>query len=159
LFGVGVSGVEAAAFGGSVGDWPAFPDTADALRRLATRFSMLVLSNVDRASFARSNRQMGVTFDRVVTAEDVGSYKPAPANFVALLAAVDDLGLRPDQLLHVAESLYHDHAPAHDAGLQSVWIHRRHAAEGFGATPAPASDVDPRWRFTSMATFADAAGT
>jgi len=158
-FGVGVSHAEAATFGASVGDWPAFRDTADALHRLATRFSLLVLSNVDRASFTRSNRHLGVTFDRVVTAEDVGSYKPAPANFSALLAAVDDLGLGPDQLLHVAESLYHDHAPAHDAGLRSVWIHRRHAADGFGATPAPASDVTPEWRFTSMAAFADAAGT
>jgi len=157
--GVGVSDIEAATFGASVGDWPAFPDTADALRRLAARFVLLILSNVDRASFARSNRRLGVTFGRVVTAEDVGSYKPAPANFAALLGAVDDLGLRPDQLLHVAESLYHDHGPAHDAGLRSVWIHRRHTVDGFGATPAPAADVTPDWRFPSMAAFADAAGT
>jgi len=158
-FGVGVSGTEAATFGASIGDWPAFQDSADALRRLGTRFSLLVLSNVDRRSFARSNRHLGVTFDRIVTAEDVGSYKPTPANFAALLAAVDELGLAPDQLLHVAESLYHDHAPARDAGLRSVWIHRRHAVDGFGATPAPDSDVTPDWRFESMAAFAAAAGT
>ena len=133
--------------------------TADALRRLGTRFSLLVLSNVDRRSFARSNRHLGVAFDRIVTAEDVGSYKPSPANFTALLAAVDDLGLTPDQLLHVAESLYHDHVPAHHAGLWSVWIHRRHAVAGFGATPPPDVDVTPEWRFESMAAFAAAAGT
>jgi 2-haloacid dehalogenase len=158
-FGVGVAGTEAAVFGASVGDWPAFPDSTDALRRLGTRFSLLILSNVDRRSFARSNRHLGVTFDRIVTAEDVGSYKPARANFAALLAAVDELGLTADQLLHVAESLYHDHAPARDAGLRSVWIHRRHAVEGSGATPPPVVDVTPDWRFESMAAFAEAAGT
>ncbi len=158
-FGVGVSGTEAGTFGASVGDWPAFQDSADALRRLGTRFSLLVLSNVDRRSFARSNRHLGVTFDRIVTAEDVGSYKPSPANFTALLTAIDDLGLTPDQLLHVAESLYHDHVPAHHAGLRSVWIHRRHAVAGFGATPPPDVDVRPEWRFESMAAFAAAAGT
>jgi 2-haloalkanoic acid dehalogenase type II len=157
-FGVGVSPTEARSFGASVGDWPAFPDTADALRRLGTRFDLIILSNVDNASFRRSNRHLGVTFDRVVTAEDVGSYKPDPANFAALLAEVRDMGLAPDQLLHVAESLYHDHEPARRMGLATVWIHRRHGAGGFGATPAPAGDIQPDWRFPSMSAFADAAG-
>jgi 2-haloacid dehalogenase len=157
--GAGVSAAEAAAFGASVGDWPAFPDSAASLLRLHTRFALIILSNVDRQSFARSSRQLGVTFDRIVTAEDVGSYKPAPGNFAALLDVVDDLGFARNQLLHVAESLYHDHAPARQAGIRSVWIHRRHAADGFGATPAPAASVVPDWRFTSMAAFADAVGT
>lgn len=157
-FGVGVSSAEAGTFGASIGDWPAFTDSSDALRRLQSKFALITLSNVDRRSFAGSNRRLGVNFDRVITAEDVGSYKPTPRNFEALLEQVDDLGLRPDQLLHVAESLYHDHVPAHAAGLRSVWIHRRHAAEGFGATPAPRQNVTPDWRFESMDAFATAAG-
>ena len=157
-FGVGVSSTEAGTFGASVGDWPAFTDSSDALRRLQSRFALIILSNVDRRSFAGSNRRLGVRFDRVITAEDVGSYKPAPRNFAVLLEHADDLGLQPDQLLHVAESLYHDHVPAHAAGLRSVWIHRRHAVEGFGATPAPRHDVTPDWRFESMAAFAAATG-
>ncbi|MBW3603686.1 MAG: haloacid dehalogenase type II [Actinobacteria bacterium] len=156
--GVGVSATEAATFGASAGDWPAFTDSSNALRRLQSRFMLIVLSNVDRRSFASSSRRLGVDFDRVITAEDVGSYKPAPRNFEALLEHLTDLEVQPDQLLHVAESLYHDHAPAHAVGLRSVWIHRRHALDGFGATPPPQHDVEPDWRFESMAAFADAAG-
>lgn len=156
--GAGVSQEDAEAFGASVGEWPAFPDSADALRRLATRFHLIILSNVDRRSFARSNRRLGVEFDRVITAEDVGSYKPSPANFAALLTAIESAGMDPRRLLHVAESLYHDHQPAKAAGLRTVWIHRRHRRGGFGATPHPSGDVTPDWRFTSMAELADAAG-
>jgi 2-haloacid dehalogenase len=157
-FGVGVSPTEVRSFGATVGDWPAFPDTADALRRLGTRFELIILSNVDNASFRRSNRHLGVTFDRIITAEDVGSYKPNPANFAALLDAVAGLGLPPDQLLHVAESLYHDHEPAKAAGLSTVWIHRRHGKDGFGATPQPRGEATFDWRFPTLAAFADAAG-
>jgi len=149
---------EAESFGASVGDWPAFDDTAGALARLRTRFALIILSNVDRTSFARSNRRLGVDFDRIITAEDVGSYKPSARNFDVLINELETLDLTPPQLLHVAESLYHDHQPAKHAGLSSVWIHRRHAVEGFGATPEPTADVQPDWRFSSMAEFADAAG-
>lgn len=155
--GVPVGDDEAQAFGASVGDWPAFPDSADALARLSARYRLVILSNVDRASFAHSNRRLGVEFDLVLTAEELGSYKPDLANFRALLAAVEGMGFDRSRLLHVAESLYHDHEPARELGIDSVWIHRRHGREGFGATHPPAGPVQPRWRFTSMAEFADAA--
>ncbi len=157
-FGADVSPSEAAAFGASVGDWPAFADAADALRRLQTRFALVILSNVDRSSFVRSNRHLAVDFDLVITAEDVGSYKPTARNFEVLLDQVAGLGVSPDALLHVAESLYHDHAPAQAIGLRTLWIHRRHAVGGFGATPRPRGEVTPDWRFESLAAFADAAG-
>jgi 2-haloalkanoic acid dehalogenase type II len=153
-----VTGDEAATLGDSVGDWPPFPDSRDALARLGTRFTLIILSNVDRMSFARTNRLLGVDFDRIITAEDVGSYKPNPRNFEALISELKSLGITPDQLLHVAESLYHDHAPAKQFGLSSVWIHRRHAVEGFGVTPPPAGDVQPDWRFPTLAALADAVG-
>jgi 2-haloacid dehalogenase len=155
--GAPVTDADATEFGNSVKDWPAFPDTAAALARLATRFKLIILSNIDRASFASSNPRLGVTFDAIVTAEDVGSYKPQPGHFDRLFEEIERLGVARDRLVHVAESLFHDHQPAAALGLPSVWIHRRHAKGGTGATATPSGDVSPTWRFTSMAEFADAA--
>ena len=149
---------EREAFGASVGNWPAFPDSPDALTRLKRRYRLIILSNVDRRSFAASNERLGVDFDLIVTAQDVGAYKPSPASFPALLAAIPTIGVDRDELLHVAQSLYHDHEPARAVGLPSVWIDRRHGQDGFGATPAPRSIDDTwGWRFPSLAAFADAA--
>ncbi|MFP5343921.1 MAG: haloacid dehalogenase type II [Candidatus Limnocylindria bacterium] len=139
----------AAAFGGSVVDWPAFPDAPAALARLATRFRLGVLTNCDDDLFAASNDRLGVTFDWVVTAQQVGSYKPSPANFDALLARVD---VAPERIVHVAQSLYHDHVPAKQLGLTTVWVDRRHDRPGAGATP-PATAV-PDARFVDLASLA-----
>ena len=155
--GVEVTDDDATTFGRSVKDWPAFPDTAAALQRLATRFKLIILSNIDRASFASSAPRLGVEFDAIVTAEDVGSYKPRLGHFDRLFEELQRLGVRRDQLVHVAESLFHDHQPAAALGLPSVWIHRRHDKGGSGATATPAGEVSPTWRFTSMAEFAAAA--
>jgi 2-haloacid dehalogenase len=142
----------------SVPDWPAFDDSAAALTALGTEFKLIILSNVDRESFAGSNRRLGVTFDSILTAQDVGSYKPSPRNFEALLAETRRLGVAEGGLLHVAQSLFHDHVPAKRAGLPTVWINRRHDRPGWGATPAPPAGVTPDWEFPSMAAFAAAAG-
>ncbi len=152
-----VAPADAAWYGASVGEWPAFPDAGPALRALQARFELAILSNVDRASFTRSSARLGVAFDVVVTAEDVGSYKPDPANFAHLFAAGAARGVPRQGLLHVAESLYHDHEPAARLGLPSVWIHRRAGREGTGATAPPTGDVQPSWEFPSMAEFAAAA--
>jgi 2-haloacid dehalogenase len=144
----------AEAFGASVGDWPAFADSAAALAELKRSYRLIILSNVDRASFARSNRRLGVEFDAVYTAEDIGSYKPDPANFRYLLARLAELGHASGDLLHVAQSLYHDHAPANACGLASVWIDRR--GGGDGATPPAAPGVRYDFRFTSLAELAAA---
>lgn len=154
--GVPVTGDEAEAFSRSVPDWPAFPDSPDALGRLARHYRLIILSNVDRASFAGSNRRLGVTFTSVLTAQDIGSYKPSARNFEALDAERERLGIPAGRLLHVAQSLYHDHVPAKAAGLPTVWINRRHAKRGWGATPEPPAPVSPDWTFVSMSAFADA---
>jgi 2-haloacid dehalogenase len=92
----------------------------------------------------------------VYTAEDSGSYKPDPRNFDYLLRhAKDDLGVTPDRLLHVAQSLFHDHGPAKAAGLATVWIDRRQGRGG-GATKTPADAPKPDHTFASMADFAKA---
>ncbi len=153
--GAEVGADDLAGFGASVGRWPAFPDSAEALARLKRRFKLIILSNVDRASFAASNARLGVEFDLVVTAEDVGAYKPSPLSFPALLERIGSIGVSRNRLLHVAQSLYHDHEPARAAGIPALWIDRRHAREGFGATPPPQQAVVPQWRYSSLAAFAD----
>ncbi len=140
----------------SVPDWPAFADSADALAMLSQRFKLIILSNVDRASFAASNGRLGVRFSAVITAQDAGSYKPSPRNFQTLLAVAARLGVGDGRLLHVAQSLFHDHVPARQAGLPTVWINRRTGRTGWGATPAPPGPVIPDWEFPSMAALADA---
>lgn len=154
--GAPVSDEEATALANSVPDWPAFDDSAQALQRLSRRYKLIILSNVDRNSFAGSNKRLGVTFTSILTAQDIGSYKPSPRNFEALAREVERLGVPAGRHLHVAQSLFHDHVPAKAAGLPTVWINRRHAKGGWGATPAPSAGVTPDWTFTSMAAFADA---
>jgi 2-haloacid dehalogenase len=146
----------ARAFGQSVGDWPAFPDSADALAYLKQHFRLVILSNVDRASFARSNERLGVAFDDIFTAEEIGSYKPDSRNFQYLLDRLAERGIAKGELLHVAQSLFHDHLPANRFGIASAWIDRRAGKPGGGATVVP--DPMPRvdFRFTSLGELADA---
>jgi 2-haloacid dehalogenase len=142
--------------GQSVPDWPAFPDSAAALARLRRHYQLIIVSNVHRDGFAGSNRRLGGDFAAVITAEDVGAYKPAPNHFQALDAALTSLALDRRDLLHVAQSLFHDHVPARREGLPSVWINRRHDRPGWGATPEPSGEWAFGLEFTSMASFADA---
>ena len=146
----------ARAFGQSVGDWPAFPDSAEALRYLKQHFKLIILSNVDRASFARSNQRLGVSFDHIFTAEEIGSYKPDLRNFEYLLGRLSDAGIAKDQLLHTAQSLFHDHAPANRMGIASAWIDRRHDKAGSGATVVPDPMPHFDFRFTSLGEMAAA---
>jgi putative hydrolase of the HAD superfamily len=115
------------------------------------------VSNVHRDGFAASNRRLRGRFAAVITAEDVGAYKPAGNHFEALFRTLDDLGIARGELLHVAQSLFHDHVPAHRAGLRSVWINRRHDRPGWGATPEPSEAWTYDLEFPSMAAFATAA--
>jgi 2-haloacid dehalogenase len=147
----------AARLGDSVPDWPAFPDSADALASLAGHYRLIVVSNVHRAGFAASNRRLRGRFAAVITAEDVGAYKPDLAHFHALLTTLDDLGVARDELLHVAQSLFHDHVPAQRLGLRSVWINRRHDRPGWGATPEPSQRWHHDLELRSLAELAAAA--
>jgi FMN phosphatase YigB (HAD superfamily) len=92
-----------------------------------------------------------VTFDAICTAQDIGSYKPDPRNFAYLINKVAELGVLKRNILHTAQSLFHDHVPAQAAGLSSAWIDRRHQAEGWGATVPPAGTPKYDFRFASMA--------
>jgi 2-haloacid dehalogenase len=140
---------ELEAFGGSVGDWPAFPDSAAALARLAGRFRLGVITNCDDDLFAASNRRLGATFDWVITAQQARSYKPSLRGFEL---AFERIEMPRGRILHVAQSLFHDHVPAKDLGMTTAWINRRHGRPGSGATP-PASAA-PDLEVPDMATFA-----
>ena len=132
-------------FAASAGTWPPFPDTVAALGRLAEHFDLVAVSNVDNAIFARTAQLLGVGFKHVVTAEDVGAYKPDRRMFDAALARLDDAS----RVLHVAQSLFHDIEPASALGLHTAWIRRPRSA----AQPGRAKPV---WIFDSLAEFADA---
>ncbi len=155
-WGVTVSDTAHTAFGHSVPEWPPFADTAAALQYLKQHYRLVILSNVDRASFAASNAKLGVSFDAICTAQDIGSYKPDARNFRYLIEAVGRLGIEPREILHTAQSLYHDHAPAQAAGLASAWIDRPHEQRGWAATRAPEGTPVYNVRFRSLAQMARA---
>lgn len=113
----------------SVGQWPPFHDSSEALRRLQRRYQLAILSNIDDDLFAASEKRLGVTFDAVITAQQVGSYKPNPRHFEAALAR---LAVPKEQILHVAQSLFHDHVPAQAQGFTSVWVNRASLLPGTG---------------------------
>ena len=151
---LGVEAPDAAAvahFAESVRDWPAFPDSSEALARLHERFRLGVITNCDTDLFESSRERLGVAFDWVVTAETARSYKPGPAGFELAFATIP---APRERILHVAQSLFHDHAPAKQLGLATVWIDRRHDRPGAGATPL--AQATPDATFPSMRAFADA---
>lgn len=137
-------------FPASLGEWKPFPDTIDALVRLGTRYQLAIISNVDDALFSRTSRALDIEFAHVITAERVGAYKPDRRMFEAALAAV---GCGRDRILHVAQSLFHDIAPASEMQIATVWIDRNQGAQG----AAQETRAQPTWTFPTLGEFADSA--
>ncbi|ETI22828.1 haloacid dehalogenase, type II [Cladophialophora carrionii CBS 160.54] len=140
------------AFGQSVGKWPAFPDTVDALKRLGKQYKLVVLSNVDKESFKGSNSGplQGVKFDRIITAEEVGSYKPDRRNFEYMLRTVkEEFGVEKHEVLQTAQSQFHDHHTAREMGIKSSWIER-------GGTMGNRDSAVYDWKFKTLGDMADA---
>ncbi|MEE2777910.1 MAG: haloacid dehalogenase type II [Acidobacteriota bacterium] len=137
----------------SVGDWPLFEDTADSLRALATRYELVVLSNVDDDLFAETRQALGVDFAEVVTAQQTESYKPHPAHFHT---ALDRLGIDCGDMLHVAQSLYHDHVPAKALGFTTIWVNRPSYRRGSGATVT--AEETPDLEVSDLGSLVDAMG-
>lgn len=119
-------------FSMSVRDWPAFHDSAQALQALKKKYKLAIISNIDDDLFAFSAQRLQVKFDWIITAQQARSYKPSLNNF---RLAFERIGLPQNRILHVAQSLFHDIAPAKALGLSTVWVNRRHDKKGFGATP------------------------
>jgi len=143
---------ELAGLADSIAHWEPFPDTVAGLRALAERYRLGVISNIDNELFGHSAPKLGVEFDWVITAQSVGAYKPSPMVFRHALAVI---GEPHEQVLHVAQSLYHDIVPAHELGLATVWVDRRHAQGGFGATPP--AEAEPDLVVEDLATLAELA--
>ena len=144
---------ESVAFGESVGSWPAFPDTVSALHKLKKQYKLVVLSNVDKESFAKTNAGslQGFEFDLIITAQDVGSYKPDLQNFRYMLEKVEgEFGVKREEVLQTAQSQFHDHHPARAVGVKSVWIVRP------GATMGNLEENVFDWRFDTLGEMADA---
>ena len=123
----------------SIKDWMPFPDTVAALRAMKRQYRLAIISNVDDDLFAGSAKRLEVEFDWVITSQQVGSYKPSQANFEF---AIEKMGVAPERLLHIAQSVYHDIVPAKAMGLTSVWVNRGAGKEGGGATPPANAQPD-----------------
>ena len=143
-------------FSSSAGRWPPFPDTMAALRDLAAQGRCLcVISNIDRDLFAQSARQLERTFDIVITAQDVESYKPRLPHFRTLLDRLSGKGIGEEALLHVAHSGFHDIATANRLGWKSCHVLRR------GDVWSPDEGLPPQatWTVDGMADVADLLAT
>jgi 2-haloalkanoic acid dehalogenase type II len=106
----------------SLPEWQPFPDTNTALERLASRFRLGLLSNIDNDLLAGTRRHFTVEFDLIVTAQQVKSYKPSLAHFQEALARIPG-----KRLLHAAQSYFHDVVPASSLGIPVVWVNRKAA--------------------------------
>lgn len=155
-WGVDVDWEECVAYGQSARNWRPFPDTVEALRYLKQHFQLVVLSNVDNATFAVSKARLGVAFDAIYTAEDIGSYKPSDRNFDYLIEQLQQRGYDKGDILHTADSLFHDHAPANRHGLHSCRIFRRRGQEGNGAAMNPTAQPTYDFCFDTMGDLANA---
>jgi 2-haloacid dehalogenase len=133
-----ISGDQLRSLPESLGDWAPFPDTVAALRQLKKRYKLAVISNTDDDLFARTAVQLEAPFDAVITAQQARSYKPSLNNF---RLALERLGAGREQVLHVAQSLYHDIMPANKLGIMSVWVNR-HGRPGASGGDAHAAKPD-----------------
>jgi 2-haloacid dehalogenase len=133
-------------FAESLVQWEPFPDTVAGLQALAKKFRLGIISNIDDDLFAATKKKLGVEFSVIVTAQQVRSYKPSPANFKE---AVRRSGLKKEEILHAAQSVYHDIVPANALGIRNVWVDRLSARPGSGAT-RPAS-AQPSAKVSSLA--------
>lgn len=148
-FHVEISEDEAHGLADSIRNWEPFPDTVRALRRLKLRYKLAVLSNIDDDLFAFTAPKLGVELACVVTAQQAQSYKPSRNNFETLL---ERLSIEKARLLHVAESLYHDVAPARSLGIATVWVNRR---QGRTAAATKLTDALPDLEVPTVTALAD----
>ncbi|MFD2238013.1 HAD-IA family hydrolase [Aureimonas populi] len=141
----------------SVRDWKAFPDSAEALARLSKRYRLIAMTNAQRWAFSHFSTELGEPFHAAFTTDDTGTEKPDPAFFEKVFAFVEAEGGSKDDILHVAQSQYHDIGISRRLGLANCWIERRHGLSGYGGTIEPQAFTQPDYHFTAMAALADAA--
>jgi len=136
--------------------WKAFPDSRAALARLKTRYKLIAMTNARRWALDYFEKELGEPFYATFTTDDTGTEKPDPAFFEQVFAFVAGDGGSKAQILHVAQSQYHDIGISRKLGVMNCWIERRHGQSGYGGTIEPAEFTRPDHHFTSMAALADA---
>jgi 2-haloalkanoic acid dehalogenase type II len=135
----------------SAREWPAFPDSAEALTELQKFFRFLVVvTNGDRVSARTMAATLGAPFSEIITEEDMGFAKPDPRAFEYFMIHLDRQGVNRKRILHVAQSQYHDIGAARRAGLATAWIYRRHGQPGYGGTQPPPEFTTPDFLATSL---------
>lgn len=143
----------------SAGSWKAFPDSVDALARLARDYRLIAMTNARRWAFDHFAAELGNPFHAAFTVDDTGTEKPDPAFFEQVFDFVASEGGSRQDILHVAQSQYHDIGISRQLGMTNCWIERRHAQNGYGGTIEPAEFTTPDHHFTSMADLAEAVAT
>ncbi|XRG83855.1 HAD-IA family hydrolase [Salinisphaera sp. SPP-AMP-43] len=146
----------AEAFQLDVINWPEFEDSVEAMQRLGRHFQLVAMTNADRTAYTAYAQRLGWPFDDSVTFDETDIAKPDPQFFAYNRGRQYARGFRQDQILHVAQSQYHDIGVAREQGYTVCWIERRHDQRGFGGTPDPARVTEPDMHFTSLAQLADA---
>ncbi|AGS26228.1 HAD superfamily hydrolase protein (plasmid) [Rhizobium etli bv. mimosae str. Mim1] len=141
----------------SAKSWKGFADSTKALASLAKNYRLVAMTNARRWAFAFFEKELGNPFHAAFTADDTGTEKPDPAFFETVFAYIASEGHSKDDILHVAQSQYHDIGVSRKLGVTNCWIERRHAEKGYGGTIEPAEFTTPDYHFTSMAGLADAA--
>ena len=153
LWGVGFRDEDAESFRSSIRSWPPFPDTVEALEKLGTWYRLVAVTNADAWALEHMSANMGDPFQEWVTCDEAGVNKPSPRVFEYVLRKLAPRGVQKRDILHTAQSQYHDIAPATGMGLATTWIERRHGKGGFGATPRPEEVVTPTFHATGMVDF------
>ena len=136
--------------------WKAFPDSREALAEFKTRYKLIAMTNARRWALEYFEKELGEPFYATFTSDDTGTEKPDPAFFEQVFAFVAADGGSKAQILHVAQSQYHDIGISRKLGVTNCWIERRHGQKGYGGTIEPAEFTRPDYHFTSMAALADA---
>ena len=154
--GLPVGEAHAARLRASVADWRPFPDSVAALASLAKRYKLIAMTNAQRWAFTLFEQTLGLPFHAGFTVDETGTEKPDPAFFEEVFAFVEAEGGSRGQILHVAQSQYHDIGISRRLGLTNCWIERRHAQPGYGGTIEPEQFTRPDYHFTSMAALAAA---
>lgn len=155
--GLPATGAAARRLRDSVPGWKPFADSVGALARLKTKYRLIAMTNAQRWAFEHFDKALGHPFHAAFTVDDTGTEKPDPAFFGTVFAFVEAEGFGKDDILHVAQSQYHDIGVSRQLGMTNCWIQRRHAQKGYGGTIEPAEFTTPDYHFTSMAQLADAA--
>lgn len=148
--------ISAAAFQRDVLDWPAFKDSVDALKRLRKHFRLVAMTNADRVALSAYAHTLGDPFDDTVCCDETGVAKPDPRFFAYNAGRQSAFGYKFREILHTAQSQYHDIGIATKLGYATCWIERRQGLNGFGATPTPDAVTTPTFKFATLGALADA---